>query len=73
MAPLLRQFIPEGKHFWCDSADPVFIGGLRQLGFKAFGVKKPPNYKMPAIGKIKAMKIHLVRDKDVENEQNSVS
>jgi len=71
MAPLLRQFIPEGKHFWCDSADPVFIGGLRQLGFKAFGVKKPPNYKMPAIGKIKAMKIHLVRDKDVENEQNN--
>ena len=26
---------------------------------------------MPAIGKIKAMKIHLVRDKDVENEQNN--
>jgi phage terminase large subunit len=71
MAPILRKLIPEGRHFWCDSADPMFINDLRRLGFKALAVKKSPNYKMPAIGNIKRFKLHLVRDTDVQREQEN--
>ena len=71
MAPLLHKLLPEGKHFWCDSADPIFIRDLRSLKFKALAVKKPPYYKMPAIGNIKRFKIHLVDDKDVRREQEN--
>lgn len=71
MAPYLHKLIPEGKHFWCDSADPTFINDLRRLGFKALSVKKAPNYKMPAIGNVKRFKLHFVTDADVRREQEN--
>ena len=71
IAPYLHTLIPAGKHFWCDSADPIFVAGLRRLGFNALLVKKSPNYKMPAIGNLKRFKLHFVQDNDVKREQEN--
>ncbi len=71
IAPYLHKFLPEGRHVWVDSADPVFIADLRRLGFLAFPVKKLPGYKKGAIGNVKRFKIHLVRDRDVEREAHN--
>lgn len=71
IAPYLKKLIPVGKHFWCDSADPVFTNDLQRLGFKALKVRKAPNYKMPAIGNVKRFKLHFVTDTDVRREQEN--
>jgi phage terminase large subunit len=71
IAPYLHKLVPEGRHIWVDSADPVFIADLRRMKFLAFPVKKLPGYKKGAIGNVKRFKIHLVRDKDVEREVNN--
>ena len=71
MAPYLRKAIPGNKHFWVDSADPLFIADLRRLGFNALAVKKPSGYKVNAIGNIKRFKLHFVDDQDVRTEQSN--
>lgn len=71
MAPYLRKAIPDNKHFWVDSADPLFIADLRRLGFNALAVKKPSGYKVNAIGNIKRFKLHFVDDQDVRTEQSN--
>lgn len=58
-------------YIWCDSADPAMISDLRKLGHKAFGVKKFSGSIEYGIGMIKKYKVHIVRNRNAEREQQN--
>lgn len=69
IAPYLDKAISnKSQHIWVDSADPIFIAQLRQLGFMAIAVKKSPGYKKHMIANLKSYRLHFVNDTDLRRE-----
>ncbi len=61
----------EKQIIWCDSAHPVFIGKLNKLGCRIFAIKKTPI--MDGVGLVKEYNIHLIKNIDVQKEQENYS
>jgi phage terminase large subunit len=71
MAVLLNGLGLADQHIWCDSAHPVFIAKLNSLGFKIFAIRKTPI--MDGIALVKKWKLHFVRNRHVQKEQENYS
>jgi PBSX family phage terminase large subunit len=68
---MILGFLPENKHIWADSADPAMISDLRLRGLRVFGVKKYDGSVNHGISVLKRFKIHIVRDRDFQREQEN--
>lgn len=71
LAVLLDALGLRDQAIWCDSAHPIFIAKLNQMGFKVFAIKKTPI--MDGIGLVKMFDIHLIKNHHVQKEQENYS
>lgn len=71
LGQLIWAKLPEGKHIWCDSADPGMIADLKHQGIPAYGVYKFHGSIVYGINLMNKFNIHLVRDPDVRKEQEN--
>lgn len=71
LAELVLSILPEGKHIWCDSADPGMIADLKMYGIPAYGVYKFHGSIVYGINLINKFDLHIVRDPDFRKEQEN--
>lgn len=70
-APLIKAVAPELDYLVCDSADPQFIIDLNLQQITTVAVKKFAGSIKYGIGLLKSYKIHLVKNTDVQKEQEN--
>ena len=68
---LIKTLGLENKNIWCDSAHPVFIASLNQMGLNIFAIKKTP--VVDGIAIVNQFDLHLVKNVDVKAEQENYS
>jgi phage terminase large subunit len=66
---LIRGLGLQEEYIWCDSAHPIFIGKLNDLGLKVLAVKKTPI--MDGIAIVKGYKLHFVKNRNIQKEQEN--
>lgn len=70
-APLIKALAPALDYLVCDSADPQFITDLNLQKIKTVGVKKYPGSIKYGIGLLKSYKIHIVKNRHAQKEQEN--
>ena len=71
LASLIKGLGLADQIIWCDSAHPIFIAKLNQLGCKVYAVKKTPI--MDGIAIVKSWKLHFVKSRHIQKEQENYS
>jgi len=71
LAAMLKMLGLSDTFIWCDSAHPLFIGKLNELGCKVYAIKKTPI--MDGIGLVKSWNLHFVKNRNVQKEQENYS
>jgi len=71
LGDILKEVLPDGKHVWCDSADPGMIADLKHQGIAAYGVYKFHGSIVYGCNLINKANIHIVRDPDFRKEQEN--
>jgi len=68
---LIRHVRNDNFPIWADSADPLFISELTQSGIITFAIKKFPGSVNFGIGLIKSYKLHIVKNRNFQREQEN--
>lgn len=69
LALMIKALGLQDTYIWCDSAHPIFIAKLNNLGLKILAIKKTP--VMDGIGIVKGYKLHFVKNRNVQKEQEN--
>ena len=71
LAPLIKATAGDKAIVWADSADPIMICDLTAAGVRVFGIKKPKGSINYGIGLLKSYKIHIVKNRNAQREQEN--